>query len=198
VEGRKAGDLEMLLTFFIELNPSVPVFTDLLARYAVDPRPGMAEAAGILQRSWLRGRAASTTEPMPPLAEVLRTVGALLDEGSTRAAYIVTAPDCVQVQTFGDLSQLRLGPREFQQEIAARAALRGQADTGQAEPIERYEARLRAVGSVLDEQPPQSFAVVTTRRSAVVEGTEGYYRIFTNDDIATLLAASSGHGQEET
>jgi hypothetical protein len=196
VEGPEAGDLEMLLTYFIELDPSTPVFTDLLARYASDSRAGIADAASLLQRSWLRGRSGAAREPMPPLAEALRAVGAGLDEALARAAYVVTEPDSLQVQTFGDLTQLTLGPQELHQEIAARSALRGQVAPADPVGTDRYETRLRAVGNVLDEEPAQSFAIVVTRRTVVVEGSEGFHRVFSNDDLAGLLRAVVGRRQE--
>lgn len=196
VEGREAGDLEMLLTYFIELDPSTPVFTDLLARYAGDSRSGIAEAATLLQRSWLRGRTGAAAQPMPPLAETLRAVGGSLDEALARAAYVVTEPDSIQVQTFGELTQQTLGPQELQQEIAARSTLRGQVAPADPTGTERYETRLRAVGTVLDEEPPQSFAIMATRRAVVVEGSEGYYGVFNNDDLAVLLRAIVERRQE--
>ena len=199
VEGREAGDLEMLLTYFIGLNPSAAAFTDLLARYAADPRASIADAAGLLQRSWLRGRSDAAKEPMPPLAEGLRAVGALLDEALARAAYIVTAPESIRVQTFGELTQLTLGPRELHEEIAARTALRGQLARADTTGTERYETRLRAVGSVLDRESAQSFAIVMTRRTVVVEGSEGYYTVLGNDDLAALLRTivAGREGREE-
>ena len=174
VEGPEAGDLEMLLTYFIELDPSAPVFTDLLARYASDSRAGIADGAALLQRSWLRGRSVAAREPMPPLAESLRAVGSSLDSALARAAYILTERDSIQVQTFGDLTQLTLGTQELPHEIAARSALRGQAAPAGPTGTDRYETRLRAVGNVLDEEPAQSFAIIVTRRRLVVEGSEGY------------------------
>jgi hypothetical protein len=196
VEGPEAGDLEMLLTYFIELDPSAAVFTDLLARYASDSRAGIADAAGLLQRSWLRGRSGAVREPMPPLAESLRAIGGGLDETLTRAAYVVTEPDSIQVQTFGEVTQLTLGPQELHQEIAARQALRGQVAPTDPTSTERYETRLRAVGNVLDEEPAQSYAVVITRRTVVVEGSEGYYSVFNNNDLAVLLRAIVVRRQE--
>ena len=192
MEGREAGDLEMLLTFFIELDPNVQSFTEMLMRYANDSRAGIADAAGLLQRAWIRGRSGQAAPPMPPFAETLRTVGGLLDEALARAAYIITSPDVIQIQTFGEPSQIVLGAHELQQEIAARMALRGQVSPSDPTGTERYETRLRAVGTVLDEEPPQSFALLVTRRSVVVEGAEDYYNVFTNEDLGVLLRAIVG------
>jgi hypothetical protein len=192
VGGREAGDLEMLLTFFIESDPNPQTFTDMLARYANDPRAGIAEASELLQRAWLRGRTGTTAPPMPTLHETLRTVGALLDEALARAAYVVTSSDVIQIQMFGEPQQVVLGPHELRQEIAARTALRGQVAPSDPTGTERYETRLRSVGRVLDEEPLQSFAIVVTRRSVVVEGAEDYYNVFTNEDLAALLRAIVG------
>jgi len=186
----------MLVTYLIELDPSMAVFTDLLARYASDSRAGIAEAAGLLQRSWLRGRTGAVREPMPPLAESLRAIGGGLDEALVRAAYVVTEPDTIQVQTFGDLTHIMLGPQELNQEIAARTALRGQVAATDPTSTERYETRLRGVGSVLDGEPAQSFAIIVTRRTVVVEGSEGYYNVFSNEDLSILLQAIVGRRQD--
>jgi hypothetical protein len=133
---------------------------------------------------------------MPPLAEALRAIGGSLDEALARAAYVITEPDSIQVQTFGELTQITFGPQELHQEIAARAALRGQVAPTDTTGTERYETRLSAVGNVLDEEPAQSFAVLVTRRTVVVEGSEGYHSVFSNDDPAALLRAIVGRRQE--
>jgi len=95
----------------------------------------------------------------------LRAIGGGLDEALVRAAYVVTEPDTIQVQTFGDLTHIMLGPQELNQEIAARTALRGQVAATDPTSTERYETRLRAVGSVLDEESAQSFTIIVTRRT---------------------------------
>lgn len=197
VEGREVGDLEMLLTFFLELDLNPQTFTDMLARYANDPRAGIAEASELLQRAWLRGRTGATAPSMPTLHETLRTVGALLDDALARAAYVVTSLDVIQIQMFGEPQQLVLGPHELRQEIAARTALRSQVAPSDPTSTERYETRLRAVGRVLDEEPLQSFAIVATLRSVVVEGAEDYYNVFTNEDLAVLLRAIVGRREPD-
>ena len=192
VEGREAGDLEMLLTFFIQLDPNAQSFTEMLAHYANDSRAEIAEAAGLLQRAWVRGRTGRAAPPMPPLAETLRTVGGLLDEALTRAAYVIASPDVIQIQMFGEPTQIVLGPQELHQEVAARAALRGQVSPSDPTSTDGYETRLRAVGTVLDEEPAQAFVLLVTRRSVVVEGAEHYYNVFTNEDLSVLLRTIVG------
>lgn len=189
VAGREAGDLEMLLTYFIELDPSPPAFTELLARFANDSRAGIAEAATLLQRSWLRGRTGTAAPPMPSLSETLRTVGALLDDALARAAFIAIAPEAVQVQMFGEPHALVWGPHELQQEVAARRALRGQVAPADPTVPERYETRLRAVGTVLEAEPEQAYLLAATRQTVIVEGSEGYHHVFRNEDLAPLLRA---------
>jgi hypothetical protein len=141
VAEREAGYLEMLLTYFIERDPTAEAFTGMLAQYTDDPRPGIAEAAALLQRSWQRGRTVSA--PFPPLTEVLRTLGGLLDDGNVRYAYLAVSRAGVRVLTFGgEPYQRSIDHAELQQEIAARTALRGQVPPcDQAEGVSR-EARL--------------------------------------------------------
>jgi len=196
VAGREAGYLEMLLTYFIERDPSSESFTTLLAQFASDPRPGIAEAAGLLQRSWLRGRTGSAAPPFPPLPEALRTIGGLLDDGDVRFAHVAITAQGVRVLTFGDgePSQRTIDLAELQQEIAERTALRGQVP---AAPSTRRETLLRAVGTVLEEEPAQDYDIVVMPRVVVVEGTVEYYRVFSTDELAELAAAAVERRGEE-
>jgi hypothetical protein len=94
--------METLLSYFIELNPTAESFPGLLAQYVSDPRTGLASAAGILQRAWQRTQ---TTASMPadlPLAEVLRTLGALLDDSGAHAGLLVLARDRPRLHIFAE------------------------------------------------------------------------------------------------
>jgi hypothetical protein len=62
----EAVQLEALLVYFIELDPSAESFADVLERYAADPREPIAEAARLLQVAWQRGRHGSTTSEEHP------------------------------------------------------------------------------------------------------------------------------------
>ncbi|HLH27235.1 MAG TPA: hypothetical protein VK066_32345 [Chloroflexota bacterium] len=190
------GDLPMLLAYFVELDPSPELFADLLGRCAADPRPGVADAARVLQRAWQRGLQGAEVLPQPPLAEVLRTLGALLDAANARGAYLVVAPDAVRVQTFGDQGIVDLGATELRQEIAAHTALRGQLPPA-AEPTVRHASRLRAIGLALDAEPSQTYELAVMPRAVLVEGSAGYCRVFTADDLAALLAAATRRRQTD-
>jgi hypothetical protein len=198
VQRREAGNLEMLLSYFIQLDPTAEAFDELLAQYVSDPRPGIAEAAALLQSSWLRGRtAARAPEPAPPaLQETLRTLGALIDEAGARIVYLAVEPHRAQVQRFGgEPTQQAISRAELMQEIAARQALRGQVPAVDPTSAELFETRLRAVGAELDREPSQAYELVITPRSVVVEGSAGYHRVFTLDELGALMQAGAGRRQ---
>jgi hypothetical protein len=192
--GSNVGDLPMLLAYFIELNPSADLFADLLARCVGDTRPGVADAAQVLQRSWERGLTGADVIPAPPMAEILRTLGALLDASNARGAYLAVAPEAVRVQTFGDQSIVDLGAVELRQEIAAYAALRGQVPADAGADV-RHETRLRAIGLVLDAEPGQAYEMAVMPSAVLVEGTAGYHRVFTADALTELVAAAARQRQ---
>jgi hypothetical protein len=196
VPAREAGYLEMLLTYFIERDPSPEGFTALLAQFAADPRAGIAEAAGLLQQSWLRGRTGSAAPPFPPLSEALRTVGGLLDDSAARYAHIALTSQGVRLLTFGDgePSQRTIDLAELQQEIAARTALRGQVSPASSA---RRELLLRAVGWVLEPEPAQDYDIIVMPRVVVVEGAEQYYRLFSTEELVELAAAAIERRGEE-
>lgn len=205
---RSAGDMETLLTYFIELSPTLETFPALLAQYVGDSRTGIASAAGVLQRAWQRTR---TTAAMPaelPLDEVLRTLGALLDESEAHAGLLVLARDRPRLHVFsetalsGELAHRTLGLLELSLEIAARTALRGQMAPRDPTATDRFETRLRAVGVELDQEPAQSYEVLLTERTIVVEGAAGYYRVCTSEGLApqlrTLIRQRHASGGGET
>ncbi|HEY7066278.1 MAG TPA: hypothetical protein VII06_32700 [Chloroflexota bacterium] len=179
---RAAGNLEVLLTYFIELDPPAASFVDRLKDYAESSRPEMAKAAELLRQAW---RDAHDKQALPPpsLQETLRTLGARLDDAGARAAYLALTPEQVQLQTFGALTQCSLDPRELRLEVAARLALRGQVAPDGPNAPPRYETRLRVIGARLDDEPPQSYELFVTPRTIVVEGSAGYYRSCTLDDL---------------
>ena len=197
LQDREAGYLEMLLTYVIERDPSLDAFDEMLVQYEGDARTGIAEAAGLLARAWRRATAASAAAPPPPLQETLRTLGGLLDEAGARGAYLMVAIDSALVQTFGDMTQVRLGPIELRQTVAARMALRGQVAPADPAVPERYETLLRAVGTELDAELPQAYELVVTRRTVVVEGSEGYYSVLTIEQLTALLHAALAQREED-
>src|SRR4051812_32207144 len=90
-EDSETGHLEMLLTSFMELQPSSHTFAALLARYVADPRPMIAAAAFSLQRAWERANQDVVPAPLP-FEDLLRTLGSLLDESGARAGYLSVGP----------------------------------------------------------------------------------------------------------
>jgi hypothetical protein len=177
--GQDTAYLEMMLTYFVEIDPPHEEFGELLARFITGP--GVVGAADLLQHSWLRGE--ETAEP-PPLPETLRTLGGLLDDFQTRLARLAIAPDSTLVQPLLPANELTLGPVELQQEVSARLALRGQVAAEDPATSDRYEPLLRAVGVALAAEPPQTYEVIVTPRVVVVEGSAGYFGVFTRDQLA--------------
>jgi hypothetical protein len=75
--GRSTSELEMLLSYFVERDPSPEAFAHLLGQYVTSSRPGVAEAA-VLDRAWQRSAGATAVTPPPSREETLRTLGARL------------------------------------------------------------------------------------------------------------------------
>jgi hypothetical protein len=144
--GREASNLELLLTYFIQQDPSADDFNAALAQHVASTRPSVAEAAWLLQRSWLRGDWTLAAPTAPLLAETLRALGAHLDEAGAEAACLVVTAEGARLQAFGAEAQ-SLALAELWQEIAARTALRGQLGPDDRAAADRYETRLRAVAS---------------------------------------------------
>jgi hypothetical protein len=136
----------------------------------------------MLRRTWLDGHG-DLAVAAPPLQETLRTLGARLDDAGARAAYITVTPEQVLLQTFGELTACSLDPLELRLEVASRLALRGRVAPADPSAPPPYETRLRLVGSGLEDQPPQAYELFVTPRTIVVEGSEGYYRSCTLDEL---------------
>jgi hypothetical protein len=183
---RQVGTLEMLLSYFIECDPDPAGFDILLSQYVQDPRRDISVAATVLRRAWgrVRGRRGEAVVVAVTLQEALRTLGGILDDWGAFAAYVAADPAPQEVHVIGEIqpgrfSKASLGLDDLQREIAARMALRGQLPTPLEEPGERYEQRLRVVGGELDEQPAQSYRLIVTRQTIVIEGSGGYFRVYT-------------------
>jgi hypothetical protein len=191
LNAQEAGHLEMLLVYCIECDPAAEAFAPLLARFAADPRAGIAAAASLLLEAWHRIWTAEAATS-PPLQEGLRTLGGLLDDAGAQAAYIAISPDGMHLQqrdSDGTLVARALDPLTLQQELAARTALRGQVAPADPTDPERYETRLRALGAELDNEPPQSYQLLVTRQTMAVAGSAGYDRTFTGAELSAILSA---------
>jgi hypothetical protein len=200
LEARKSQRLELLLRYFIDLDPSVQDFDALLARHATDGRPSNAAVAQQLEQAWLRTRIGTIQMPVLALQETLRTLGALLDEYDTEAGYVAVVGDSTTVQPLGEWKPRALEPLELLHEIAARTALRGQIRHADPGDPSRYETRLRAVGAELDLLPRQSYQFLVSRQTIVVEGSAGCYKVYTPETLAphlqTILARRDDPTQE--
>ncbi len=166
----------MLLTYFIDLDPSPGEFHQRLRRYVADARPGIADAAATIQAAWARALAAPQS-PALPLSEVLRTLGALVDQEQAEMATLEVRPGEVTVRVLGRAGERRLRTQELQQESAARQALRGQVPVGpRAAPC--FEPLLRILGRDLEREAAQDYTIVVTPDIIGVEGSAGYYALF--------------------
>jgi hypothetical protein len=131
---------------------------------------------------------------MPPLQETLRTQGGNLDDYDTQAGFVSVVGGSSQLQPFGEWQPRALDPPALLHEIAARTALRGQLLHANPADPHRYETRLRAVGADLDAEAPQSYQLLVSRQTIVVEGSHGYYRVCTTDGLAPeLLRLAARH-----
>jgi hypothetical protein len=149
----------------------------------------------VLRDAWLSAGGDRATRLAPAFQETLRMVGALLDETAARGAYLVLAPEWVQLHAFGAHGPLQLGLLQLCQEIAARTALRGRVPPADPTALDRYETRLRVVGAELDRAPVQAYELVITPRAIEVESTTGYQRTFADADLAALLPEHLSHRQ---
>jgi hypothetical protein len=176
--------LEMLLTYFIDVNPTPEAFQVRLARYVADGHPGIAEAAATVQAA-SRRRARDATPPLPPLAETLRVLGALVDEAGAESALLEITAAGVQLRVFGELSQRTLQPLEVHQESAARTVLRGRVLADDPTAASRYELLLRTVGTLLDKEYAPSYRIVVMPGLIGVHSGTGHYTAY---PLAELLA----------
>ena len=187
----ETGHLEMLLTSFMEMRPPSHTFPALLARYAVDSRPGIAGAAVALQRAWERANEGAIL-PLLSFEDLLRTLGSLLDEAGARAGYLSVGPAGATLQGCGPTPcQRTLGPLELHHENAGRSALRSQILPADEAAAERFEGRLRVVGAMLETQPVQGYEIVVGPHLIEVEGDDGYCHVFTAEEVAALIAEAA-------
>jgi hypothetical protein len=197
LQAQKTQELELLLSYLITLDPTPAAFADLLAEHAADPRQVHAQVAQRLEQAWLRAQIAEVPLPAPPLQETLRTLGGILDDHDTQAGFISVVGGSSQLQPFGEWQPRALDALALLHEIAARTALRGQLVRPNPADPNRYETRLRAVGAQLDVERPQSYQVLVSRQTIVVEGSHGYYRVCTTDGLAPELLCLAAHPPPE-
>jgi hypothetical protein len=176
--------LQMLLTYFIDLDPPAEEFDAPLARYIADGRPGIAEAAQILRDAHRRS-APDVPPPLPPLSETLRTLGAVLDEAGAQVATIELSDRGVQLRLCREPEERTLSPLQVHQESAARGALRGQVT---ADAPVRYEALLRTVGTLLEREYAPGYRLFVTPELIGVHGSTGHYAAFPRETLVVRQA----------
>jgi hypothetical protein len=184
--------LEMLLTYFIDRNPSPASFADQLDQYVADARPGIAEAAATVRAAWQRSQQ-QVQEPTLPLPEMLRLLGAALDTQQAAMATLHVQPGAVTLRIFGLLQEEHFDAQALQHEHAARQALRGHVPATSPPAAARYEPLLRALGTILEAEPPQTYTLVVTSQVVGVEGARGYFRLFS---VADLLAQAQARQRQ--
>lgn len=119
--------------------------------------------------------------------EMLRTVGAVLDQTGDDLAVLDVWPHGVMFQSVGRSSRHEMALSEIEQVSRARQALRGTAASTTPEGPPRFEWVLRVVGAELDKIPQSRFGLTVSRSRVIVEGAEGYQRTFEADELAVLM-----------
>ena len=134
--------LEMLLTYFIDLDPSPAEFTTRLQRYVADSRAGIGDAATTLLETWQRSQQA--TQPLTvPLPELLRTLGAIVSLQTADVVACEIHPDGIEIRHYSLTHEQRLDLLALQQQSTARRALRGRVPGANAAPALPHESWLR-------------------------------------------------------
>ncbi len=193
---RELSSLPMLLCYFINLAPGPSEFTRRIERYVTDARPDIAAAAAVIEAAWQCSQC-NPPLPPPPLREVLRTLGALVDGMLADIATIEVGRELTAIR-LSDLPRERhLDAHALQYEMAAQRALRGQVPGDASGLMTRYEPLLRAIGMVLENQPPQGYTIIVSHQIIGVEGTAGYYGLFPVSQLAEDLTATQLSGAGE-
>ena len=126
----------------------------------------------------------------PPYAEMLRAVGAVLDQIGSQLAMVEVAPGGVRILAVGDCGEQRLSIRYLAECIEVQRQMRGHLPARDPLDLSRLSPVLRAVGMELDRQPPQRFRLAVTYGAVVVEGSRGYQRTLALDALTRLLAVA--------
>lgn len=129
-------------------------------------------------------------ERWPSYAEVLRTVGALLDSAGSQLAVIELTRRRVRVIAVGAFGEQELTLRYLRHCIAAQRHLRGRLPPRDPLDLARLSPTLRAVGGELDRQQRRAYRVVVTPGAVIITGSGGYRRTLAVDALAALLRAA--------
>jgi hypothetical protein len=118
-------------------------------------------------------------------------VGSRLDAEEVELGTLEVQPTAVALRVLGRMREDHLDADALQQESVARQALRGHVPGPRAAAPERYETRLRVLGTMLEAEPPQAYTIVVAPQLVGVEGSAGYFRLLSVSE----LAARAGAGQ---
>ena len=108
--------------------------------------------------------------------EMLRTVGAFLDETGGDMAVLDIWPHGVAFQILGRAGRHEMKLEEIELASRERAQLRGRGSLGANIGPPRFEWVLRVVGAELDQAGQSPYGLTVSRESVTVEGAEGYQR----------------------
>jgi hypothetical protein len=182
--------LEMLLTYFVDLDPTPADFTARLQRYVADGRPGIADAATTLLETWQRSQQAA--QPLTlPLPELLRTLGAVIALEPAEVVACELRPEGVEIRQFGLTHAERLDLLALQQQSTARRALRGQVPGAPPASALPHESLLRLIGLDLETQPAQAYTLLITAQAVTVLGAAGYHAVFPVEQLAARARTAS-------
>jgi hypothetical protein len=85
----------------------------------------------------------------------------------------------VRLQAFERAGPIQLSPSELDRALAVRLALGGLGSSVTPGVGARYQDRLRLIGDELDRQPAQTYQLLLTSQTSVIEGDAGYHRVCT-------------------
>jgi hypothetical protein len=123
----------------------------------------------------------------PSYQEMLRAVGAILDEAGSNLALIHVSPARVRVLAVGPYGEHVLSIRYLAHCIDVQRQLRGQLPPRDPVDLTRLSPVLRAVGAELDRQQQPRYDLAVTQGAVIIEGSRGYRRTLAFDVLAELL-----------
>jgi hypothetical protein len=128
----------------------------------------------------------------PTYQEMLRTVGALLDQAGSNLALVDVYPSRVRVLATGPFGEQVLSIRYLSDCIAVQRELRGRTPPRDPTDLNRLSPVLRAVGAELDRQAQPRYRLAVTKGAVVIEGSRNYRRTLSLDVLSALLEAAMG------
>ncbi len=144
------------------------------------------------RRARTRDGAGAAAPSRPSYQEMLRTVGALLDQAGSNLALVDIHPARVRVLATGPFGEQVLSIRYLSDCIAVQRELRGRTPPRDPTDLNRLSPVLRAVGAELDWQAQPRYRLAVTQGAVVIEGSRGYRRTLALDVLSALLEAAIG------